>query len=780
MLRFSFGKRHRAAHVDPIASALHAALLGATKEPLVASTGCAAPDASILSQYSGVTARHPTSGRPVRENSPAAMRLADCGLQVDPQNPYRFRFRCKPQDLSFRCRKNPVVARWFAALEEQLLCSPCWTDEQQLRFLNDRLDKSYDALTAGTVSPKLLSVPATDDATSNLNDQQLAALEEACSGASLYIGGPAGTGKTKLLQAIHRALCGKGLNVALTATTGAAAVHLGGTTFHHAVSMPIASHDSWDYEALRALDVVIIDEVSLWDAGVLDMFDAEARAARLSMEPFGGLQVILCGDFLQLVAGEAFRSKRPCFRHPLFQRLRWIQLQRNMRQTDADDEWFRSFLGKLRLGEIDHESLSRLTSKVVTDDIMKMATIMLPKRDDAHRVNSERLLLLPGEQHVLPPAVSHLQLFHKCTHTAVVSAPKARQDAFAAAVRKAFLDLRPQEEHFSASSDVVVIPAAVAGQFLVRVRIDRPDIADPTSMTGQQHRRRNSAKKHNAANVGMLSDASQWEDFVRRELLPAVALTTGSKCELISMHDQDPMHLLPSDFLVGCKGKVIDALRSDAATRDALLLDLKLKVGARVIVLRNLSRSVSNGSVGTVVALAPPTPAMYPDPASNSRLCPVGSNVSAMFALLPVVRFHHDNSVFQIPPVSSALDGKSDAYFYGLQIAHVPLQLAYAFTVHKSQGLSIDGPVVLDTTSSFHCHHMMYVAMSRVRHSKDLYLKAFRPEYIQVQDVCRSFLKEVSAREGIEQGAEPTGSLSGTSWTPTWKRRRQEMREVQS
>lgn len=129
------------------------------------------------------------------------------------------------------------------------------------------------------------------------------------SGQSVLLTGAAGSGKTHLLRQVIVRAKQDGKHVAVTATTGLAATHLNGTTIHAWSGIGIAD-SVWPgmiarmpasrKETIKKADMLIIDEISMLHDYRLDMVDAILRSVRDSSEPFGGLQVILCGDFFQL------------------------------------------------------------------------------------------------------------------------------------------------------------------------------------------------------------------------------------------------------------------------------------------------------------------------------------------------------------------------------------------------------------------------------------------------------------------------------------------------
>ncbi|HSH55365.1 MAG TPA: AAA family ATPase, partial [Candidatus Limnocylindrales bacterium] len=139
-------------------------------------------------------------------------------------------------------------------------------------------------------------------------DQALA-LEIMLAGEHVLLTGPAGSGKTYVLNEFIRRAKREGKYVAVTATTGLAATHLGGNTIHAWSGMGISDqlHPQFNEHLLKgrrdiieATDVLVIDEISMLHDFRLDMIDEIARKVRKDDRAFGGIQVILCGDFFQL------------------------------------------------------------------------------------------------------------------------------------------------------------------------------------------------------------------------------------------------------------------------------------------------------------------------------------------------------------------------------------------------------------------------------------------------------------------------------------------------
>jgi predicted ATPase len=131
------------------------------------------------------------------------------------------------------------------------------------------------------------------------------------SGKNAFITGAAGSGKTFLLNRYIGWLAEAGVAVAVTASTGIAATHLNGITLHSWTGMGVrdglSERDVKDlikrgYLRRRFLGtrVLVIDEISMLAHYQLDMADQLFRAFKQVDEPFGGVQVVLCGDFFQL------------------------------------------------------------------------------------------------------------------------------------------------------------------------------------------------------------------------------------------------------------------------------------------------------------------------------------------------------------------------------------------------------------------------------------------------------------------------------------------------
>lgn len=128
-------------------------------------------------------------------------------------------------------------------------------------------------------------------------------------GMSVFLTGKAGTGKTTLLRYVREHTA---KTYVVTAPTGVAAINAGGVTLHSFFQLPLTPYvpgkqvksnyrfSREKMRIIRALDLLVIDEVSMVRSDLLDAVDATLRRLRHSVEPFGGVQLLLIGDLQQL------------------------------------------------------------------------------------------------------------------------------------------------------------------------------------------------------------------------------------------------------------------------------------------------------------------------------------------------------------------------------------------------------------------------------------------------------------------------------------------------
>jgi hypothetical protein len=194
-------------------------------------------------------------------------------------------------------------------------------------------------------------------------------------GFNVFLTGPAGSGKTFLLNKYIDYLKKNDIKVAVTASTGIAATHLNGRTIHSWCGMGISqelnnsqmnSLKDNEYLSSRILStkVLIIDEVSMLSAKVLDLVNSILQAFKQNLKPFGGMQVILCGDFFQLPPIKKNNNEDNNFvvKSDIWKKmnLKVCYLDEQYRQDDRD---FLKVLNNIRNDNVDEETIKVLESR---------------------------------------------------------------------------------------------------------------------------------------------------------------------------------------------------------------------------------------------------------------------------------------------------------------------------------------------------------------------------------------------------------------------------------
>ena len=236
-----------------------------------------------------------------------------------------------------------------------------------------------------------------------LNSKQHLAVEQTIKGENILITGPAGTGKSYTIKFIIELLMADNKNVGLTATTGTAAFIIGGQTIHSFMGLGICDDSIADifikirnrsniYKRLAELDVLIIDEVSMLDTilfeKISDIFcyikSNSLKDTELLNKPFGGIQIILIGDFCQLAPVNGIY----CFLSKLWQEanIKVVLLEELVRQND--DLLFQQILQIIRKGKCTDNILKVLNALKETQfDNEIIPTKLYPKNINVDKIN---------------------------------------------------------------------------------------------------------------------------------------------------------------------------------------------------------------------------------------------------------------------------------------------------------------------------------------------------------------------------------------------------------
>lgn len=223
------------------------------------------------------------------------------------------------------------------------------------------------------------------------------------SGQSVLLTGAAGTGKTYVLNQFVRRARASGKTVAMTATTGLAATHLNGTTIHAWSGMGVFDElpnghilkmGKQRKDIINKTDILVIDEISMLHDYRLDIVDSICRGVRETDKPFGGIQVILSGDFFQLPPVNRGDSKQGSF---IVTSQAWqdgdftvCYLTEQYRQKS--DQVYTDILNGIRAGFLTGRQLAMLRSRSeATTDPWVAVTRLLTTNVDVDYINVEHL-----------------------------------------------------------------------------------------------------------------------------------------------------------------------------------------------------------------------------------------------------------------------------------------------------------------------------------------------------------------------------------------------------
>ncbi len=439
---------------------------------------------------------------------------------------------------------------------------------------------------------------------------QTEALEILKTGSNVFLTGVPGAGKTYVINQYVKYLEDKGVYPAITASTGIASTHIGGSTIHSFSGIGIEKEiDEYKLDKIMEREklvkkiqntkVLIIDEISMLDAQTLDNVNFVLKGIKDPTKPFGGVQIIFVGDFFQLppimkkgeerkffaFMGAAWKEARPltCY------------LEEQFRQTD---ETFTKLLLAIRENTIDEMHVE------ILEEVKKKTFKKLGLKE-------EKKVLDEGEYEE---------------------------------------ELVVLEEDEISKKDK-----------------DNKDIVTEKNLDILElHSHNKNVDEINNLKLNLITE----REFVYK------MVTIGSSKPL--------------------EGLIRNCLSPEI---------LKLKVGAKVMFTKNsLEGEYVNGTMGKVVELEP-------------------------FRIVVEKSFGKTIEVKQ-EEWKLEDDGKVKA-----RLSQYPLRLAWAITVHKSQGMSLDEAIInLGETFEF---GQGYVALSRLRSLDGLYLKSYNPKSLQVnQNIC--------------------------------------------
>lgn len=240
---------------------------------------------------------------------------------------------------------------------------------------------------------------------------------------SLFLTGKAGTGKSTFMRHIASTIKKKSI---ILAPTGIAAINAGGSTLHSFFKLPFhpllpndskynvrnirntLKYNSEKCKLLREIELIIIDEISMVRADIIDFIDKVLRIYNRNMrEPFGGKQLLLVGDIYQLepvLKEEDKQLLSPIYPSSFFfdahvfreMQLVSVELRKVYRQRDP---LFIELLDHIRSSEVNQADLSLLNNRVnaaIGNDDSHLSITLSTRRDTVDYINEKQLSLLPG------------------------------------------------------------------------------------------------------------------------------------------------------------------------------------------------------------------------------------------------------------------------------------------------------------------------------------------------------------------------------------------------
>jgi len=471
------------------------------------------------------------------------------------------------------------------------------------------------------------STPSLQEGYSKLSKEQQYAFAKFTRGQNLFVTGPGGTGKTRLIQFMVEYMNSIGKSYQVCALTGCAASLLNckAKTIHSWSGVKLAKGDPEDIirrivrgrcypKAWRGVEVLIVDEVSMMSNKMFDLLDRIGKILRkCNTKSFGGIQLVFTGDFFQLspipdqddpLSGEF------CFQHPrwtsTFKSADCIELKTFFRQTDPA---YISILQEVRRGTISDANIELLKTRLKMGRETEpkngiVPTKLFPVRAKVEKINDTSYAKLEGEERVY---------------------------------------------HFNVTTKA-------------KIRLD---------------------------NGALLSDAelAHCEDLTQEQL----------------SHEIDT---------------IITSLFTEKT--------LRLKIGTLVMCTANIDmdRGICNGSQGIVIGYAEATTTGLPDELIKKS--------TSHTRLVPVVRFANGVTM-KVAPYP-----RQSEEFPCVIVEQLPLCLAWALTIHKIQGATLD-MAEMDIGRSIFAEGQSYVALSRVKTLDGLYLSEFYSTKIKANPLVVEF-----------------------------------------
>ena len=277
--------------------------------------------------------------------------------------------------------------------------------------LSGRMRKDFGYLEPPRQERKIVPPPPPPKSHMAFGKDQTRVVEAFEKGENLFFTGPAGSGKSEVMKhciSLAKKKYGSG-HVAIVASTGIAAVNIGGCTLHHFAGAGLGTEplekivtkilrQPWVLKRWIQTRVLFLDEISMLDASYFTLIDEIGQRIRQSSKPFGGIQIVATGDFLQLPPISKTTAPPFCFTatnwNAVFPNV--IYMKEIFRQ--ASDAGFQDILANLRIGKITDEQVATLSKQLPSASTN--ATKLYPLRKDVEMENLSQLAKLPGREYI--------------------------------------------------------------------------------------------------------------------------------------------------------------------------------------------------------------------------------------------------------------------------------------------------------------------------------------------------------------------------------------------
>lgn len=239
-----------------------------------------------------------------------------------------------------------------------------------------------------------------------LSPEQENALHLLLSGENVFLTGGAGSGKSYLIRAFMQKV--SSAEMPILASTGAAAVLLGGRTFHSFFGLGImeggaeaaldkATRDARVLKRIAKVEGFVLDEISMIPGVAFETAEKIARVARNSSLPWGGMRVIVVGDFAQLPPVSRDQTRDWSFLTRLWKETGFTNclLTHNHRVEDRE---FLDVLSDIRVGKFSSRVQNFLESRLSEHDPEDDATRLFPRRDQSENFNLNELAKIQSEE----------------------------------------------------------------------------------------------------------------------------------------------------------------------------------------------------------------------------------------------------------------------------------------------------------------------------------------------------------------------------------------------